>query len=85
MSSEMNPQAVEQTKQQIRGLVSEIAQLAKSGMSPDEFYAAFMQKIVSALAASGGAVWSISDEGVAKVAYQINIESNLLDKTLIGR
>jgi len=79
MSSEMNPQAVEDTKQQIRGLVSEIAQLAKSGMNPDEFYAAFMQKIVSALAAAGGAVWSISDEGLAKVAYQINIESNLLD------
>ncbi|MEC7566649.1 MAG: HlyD family efflux transporter periplasmic adaptor subunit [Planctomycetota bacterium] len=79
MSSETSQQAVEQTKQQIRGLVSEIAQLSKSELDPDEFYAAFMQKIVSALAASGGAVWSISEDGAATVEYQINIESNLLD------
>ena len=50
-----NQEAIENTKQQIRGLVSEIAQLAKSELEPGEFYAAFMQKIVSALAAHGGA------------------------------
>ncbi len=48
MSSDVNQQAVDQTKQQIRGLVSEIAQLAKSDMNAEEFYAAFMQRIVSA-------------------------------------
>ncbi len=74
-----NQEAIENTKQQIRGLVSEIAQLAKSELEPGEFYAAFMQKIVSALAAHGGAVWSMSDAGDASILYQINIAGDLLD------
>ena len=74
-----NQEAIENTKQQIRGLVSEIAQLSKSELEPGEFYAAFMQKIVSALAAHGGAVWSMSDAGDASVLYQINIAGDLLD------
>ena len=74
-----NQEAIENTKQQIRGLVSEIAQLSKSELQPGEFYAAFMQKIVSALAAHGGAVWSLSTDGVASVLYQINIAGELLD------
>ena len=79
MSSDVNQQAVDQTKQQIRGLVSEIAQLAKSDMNAEEFYAAFMQRIVSALAAPGGAIWLTSDEGEPDVAYQINMSADLLD------
>jgi len=80
MASEgSNQEAIENTKQQIRGLVSEIAQLSKSELEPGEFYAAFMQKIVSALAAHGGAVWNLSADGEASVLYQINIEANLLD------
>jgi len=74
-----NQEAIENTKQQIRGLVSEIAQLSKSELEPGEFYAAFMQKIVSALAANGGAVWNLSADGEASVVYQINIEARLLD------
>ena len=74
-----NQEAIENTKQQIRGLVSEIAQLSKSELQPGEFYAAFMQKIVSALAAHGGAVWSLSTDGAASVLYQINIAGELLD------
>ena len=74
-----NQEAIENTKQQIRGLVSEIAQLSKSELEPSEFYSAFMQKIVSALAAHGGAVWNLSADGDASVVYQINIEAGLLD------
>ena len=47
MSSEqssVNAQTVEQTKQQIRNLVGEIAQLSKSDVSAEEYYAAFMQR-----------------------------------------
>tara|TARA_B100000700_G_scaffold30626_1_gene29462 strand:+ start:3511 stop:5577 length:2067 start_codon:yes stop_codon:yes gene_type:complete len=78
-SESSNQEAIENTKQQIRGLVSEIAQLSKSELDPGEFYAAFMQKIVSALAAHGGAVWSLSDDGASSVLYQINIAGALLD------
>jgi len=82
MSSEqssVNPESIEQTKQQIRGLVSEIAQLSKSDLDPQQYYSAFMQRIVSALAAMGGAVWTTTDDQQLEVTYQINLSSSLVD------
>jgi len=75
----VNNEAIEQTKQQIRALVGEIAQLVKSDLESEEFYAAFMQRIVSALAASGGAVWLAGEAGDLTVSYQINLQGSLLD------
>lgn len=82
MSSEQSPldhQTVEQTKQQIRSLVGEIAQLSKSDVRADEYYAAFMQRIVSALAAVGGAVWLLGESRRLEIAYQMNLSQTLLD------
>jgi hypothetical protein len=82
MSSEqssVNAQTVEQTKQQIRSLVSEIAQLSKSDVSAEEYYAAFMQRIVSALAAVGGAVWILGESRRPELTYQINLSETLLN------
>jgi hypothetical protein len=80
MSSEqaVNADTIEQTKQQIRGLVSEIAQLSKSELGPEEFYPAFLQRIVSALAAIGGAVWVIRDGRRLDLAYHIKMSETLL-------
>ena len=78
MSDPVNPETIEQTKQQIRGLVSEIAQLSKTDLSPEQYYAAFLQRIVSALAAVGGAVWILDDNRRPELAYQINISDTLL-------
>ena len=84
MSSEqrVDPQLIEQTKQQIRTQVNEIAQLAKSDISPGEFYAEFLPRLVSSLAAVGGVVWTLTEQGQLAVAYQINYqESGLARKT----
>lgn len=80
MSSDqtVNADTIEQTKQQIRGLVSEIAQLSKSDLGPEEYYPAFLQRIVSALAAIGGAVWVIRDGRRLDLAYQIKMSESLL-------
>ena len=75
----MNSETIEQTKQQIRGLVSEIAQLSKSDLNADEYYAALMQRIVSALAAVGGTVWLLNDSRRTELRYQINLSETLLD------
>jgi hypothetical protein len=80
MSTEgpVDPNLIEQTKQQIRSLVAEIAQLAKEDISPEEFYGGFLTRVVSALAAVGGAVWTTNEEGRLALQYQINIqETNL--------
>src|SRR3990172_4657140 len=79
MSSEqsLDPHLIEQTKQQIRGLVSEISQLSRSEIAPEEFHAQFLPKVVSALAAVGGAVWTV-EEGRLGLAYQINLQQTQL-------
>jgi hypothetical protein len=76
-TSSDDEQDIERTKQQIRALVAEIAQLSKSEMTPDEFYPAFLQRIVSALVAVGGAVWTLGEGKRLQLAYQINISETL--------
>jgi len=76
MSSEqqsLDPHLVEETRQQIRSLVAEIAQLSRSEITPEQFYEEFLNRVVSALAAVGGAVWTVSDEGGLALSYQINL------------
>src|SRR5215475_4206718 len=82
MSTEqsVDPELVEQTKQQIRGLVREISQIAKSEISPAEFYDAVLNRVVTALAAVGGAVWTVAETGQMTLEYQINLrETRLAD------
>ena len=84
MSSEqssINAETIEQTKQQIRGLVGEISQLSKSNLSPEEFYSAFLHRVIQALAAVGGAIWLVGEGRRPKLAYQINLSDTLLDST----
>ena len=71
----VDPQAVEDTKQQIRGLVNEIAALSRQELDPAVFYGEFLQRVITALAAVGGAVW-IKSEGSSglELKYQINLK-----------
>ncbi len=83
MSTEqsVDPELVEQTKQQIRNLVREIAQISKSEISPQEFYDAVLNRVVTALAAIGGAVWTVSESGQLALEYQINLRETRLDQS----
>ncbi len=71
----IDAQQIEQTKQQIRSLVAEIAQLSKQDVAPEEFYGQFLPRVVSALAAVGGAVWTVNSEGRLALQYQINLQN----------
>jgi hypothetical protein len=77
--TQVSSETIEKTKQQIRGLVGEIAQLSKSDLAPEEFYAAFLQRVVQALAAVGGAMWILGEGRKPQLAYQINLSEKLLD------
>jgi len=84
MSTEqpLDPGLIEQTKQQIRALYAEIAQLARSDISPEEFYAEMLRRVISALAAVGGVVWAKQPQGQLALQYQINLqESHLGEKS----
>lgn len=67
-------EAVQRAKQEIQSLVQEVVELSKSQIDPTEFYAALLDKSISALAAIGGVVWTIEENGPFKLEYQVNIQ-----------
>jgi hypothetical protein len=69
---------IEQTKQQIRSLVNEITQLSKSDIAPEEFHGEFLPRVISALAAVGGALWTLDDNGSLGLAYHVNMRESRL-------
>jgi hypothetical protein len=75
------PELVDQTRQQIRGLVREIEGLARAELSPEEFYEGFLHRVVAALAAIGGAVWTLDEEGRLALSSQINIGETRLHES----
>jgi hypothetical protein len=67
----IDPGLLEQTKNQIRKLVAEIADLAESDMQPAEFYVEFLNRSVAAVAASGGAFWLMDGRGGLRLQYHV--------------
>ena len=78
-SSIPSPESVEETKQQIRGLINEIAELSRSEAPAEEYYPAVLKRIVDALAAVGGAVWLLDELGQLRLSYHINVHGSLLE------
>jgi multidrug efflux pump subunit AcrA (membrane-fusion protein) len=67
----IDPGLLEQTKNQIRKLVAEIADLAESDIQPNEFYVEFLNRSVAAVAATGGAFWMMDGKGGLRLQYQV--------------
>lgn len=80
MSTEqpLDPQLIEQTRQQIRQLVAEVAQLSRADLTPDQYCAEFLPRVVSALAATGGVFWRVEGPGRISLAYQMNLQETRL-------
>ncbi len=80
MSTEqpVNPQAIEGAKRQIKGLVDEIAQLSKQDLEPQIYYGEFLQRVTTALAAIGGAVWTLNQDRRLRLDFQINLRETSL-------
>lgn len=68
-----DPNLVQQTKDHIRSLVHEIAQLAQAEISPTDFFDGFLTRVVAALASVGGALWMLDDQGVLQLECQANL------------
>jgi biotin carboxyl carrier protein len=76
----IDPGLLEQTKNQIRKLVAEIADLAESDIQPNEFYVEFLNRSVAAVAASGGAFWLLDGRGGLRLQYQVEFRlTGLMD------
>ncbi|MFK7769388.1 MAG: efflux RND transporter periplasmic adaptor subunit [Mariniblastus sp.] len=76
---DVDSELVDQTKNQIRVLVQEIANLAKSDCTVEDFYEGFLTRTTSALASAGGAIWvRESVEAPFKLRYHINLKKTVL-------
>lgn len=76
----LDPSLIEQTKNQIRRLVGEIAELAEADIQPQEFGVEFMNRVVAAVAATGGALWMLDPRGGLRMQHQIEFrQTGLLD------
>jgi hypothetical protein len=83
-SSSVDAEQVERAKREIQGLVAEIAEMSRSDISQGEFYEALLNKVVAALAAPGGAVWTVTDAGL-QLEYRINLEQTGLIDNPVGQ
>src|SRR5271166_320537 len=82
MSYEQPPDdnLIEQTRRQIQALVGEISQLARQNLVPGQFYEQFLNRVVSALAAIGGVIWTTGENGQLSLQYQLNLQqTGLID------
>jgi multidrug efflux pump subunit AcrA (membrane-fusion protein) len=84
-SGSVDAEQVERAKREIQGLVHEISELSRTEISPAEFYNAMLNKVVAALAAPGGAVWTVSETGGLQLTYQINLQQTGLIDNQVGQ
>ncbi len=72
-SESPDEQAVQRAKQEIQSLVQEVVELSRSEVEPAEFYAAILDRSISALAAVGGVVWTQEEGAPLQLEYQVNL------------
>jgi multidrug efflux pump subunit AcrA (membrane-fusion protein) len=66
---------LQDTRNEIRQLVGEVAQLAASDVSAAEFYEGFLSRVLAAMAAVGGAIWLKQQDGSLQLAFHANLPS----------
>lgn len=71
----LDPWLIQQAKAEIRTLVREITELSQAALSGEEFFPAFLDRVVSALAAAGGAIWlPDAGDGQLRLRYHIHLK-----------
>ncbi len=80
----VDPEDVQRAKREIQSIVQQIAELSRTDASVEQYFDEFLNKVVAALAAAGGAVWTLSGSGL-QLTYQINLRSTGLLENPIGQ
>ncbi len=73
-SQSLSENEIEDARRQISSLIAEIADLSRKNLAPGQFYEQFLSRLVSALAAIGGVVWTASDNNQLSLQYQMNLQ-----------
>ena len=84
-AAQVDPALIQQTKKELRQIVQEITHLSQSNVAQEQFYEEFLRRVVSALAAEGGAVWIEGEEGQLDLQYQIKYPTRFLAQDRVGQ
>lgn len=82
--AQVDPKVLEQKRQQILRLVEEISKLSESQIPPQDYWAEYLQRVLTALAAPAGAIWGRTPQGHLQIQYQINFREVGLDQVENG-
>lgn len=77
---EIDPQTVSDTRREIGKLVVEVEEIANQNIPPGEFFAEFLRRVNTALAARASAIWLKTPNGHLQLQYQINLQAVGLDQ-----
>lgn len=80
----VDPEDINRAKREIQAIVQQIAELSRTDTTIEQFYEEFLNKVVAALAAIGGAVWTVTSGGM-QLTYQINLRGTGLVENPIGQ
>ncbi len=72
---------LEQTRRQINQLVEEISRLSDAQLTPQQYYAEYLQRVLTAIAAPAGAIWGRSPQGNLVLQYQIKMREVGVDQS----
>jgi multidrug efflux pump subunit AcrA (membrane-fusion protein) len=64
----LDARAVADARREVQTLADEVARLAKTDIARGEFYEQLLARTVTALAAVGGAIWTLGDKGKLEIA-----------------
>ena len=78
---ELDQQSLAESQMDVREIVGEIQALCLSDIPRDEFFAGFLNRLVSALYAFGGAVWLVNTEQNIELQYQTKLVESGLTET----
>src|SRR5262249_25585115 len=59
--------------------------LSETELAPSEYYSELIKRVLAAMAAPAGAVWTRTNQGNLQLAFQINLREVSLDRTEAGR
>ena len=78
--STVDPRSVEEARQQIRALISEIEELSKTDAEEADFFRGLLERVIDAMGAVAGLVWLTGKEGrVEPVAHLKMQDTGLSD------
>ncbi|MBY0527080.1 MAG: hypothetical protein K2R98_27040 [Gemmataceae bacterium] len=84
-ASQVSEQTIEQIRRQINRLFEEVSHLCEQDLKPANFYAEFLQRVLTGIAAPAGAVWLRTTQGNLQLQYQINMRQLGLENDEPGR